>query len=131
MRLFIPWRSGIEQDIKPQTLSSYLKQFVVYAYTSVQPDMLESLHIRPHSIRHVATYLAALKHYNLDDVLQAGSWVSTNTFIAHYLQDFSVNTVTGLKSVGGFVAGGHKFNSSSCDCSKSKSKKKKPSPHAN
>ena len=108
-RLFIPWTPGIVKDLKPQTISSYLKQAVVLAYQAVQPAMLDSFQIRPHSVRHVATSLAALKHYNLDDVLLAGSWVSNNAFISNYLQDYSVNTITGLKELGGFIAGGAHF----------------------
>ena len=92
------------KDLKPQTISSYLKQAVVLAYQAVQPAMLDSFQIRPHSVRHVATSLAALKHYNLDDVLLAGSW-----FISNYLQDYSVSTITGLKGLGGFIAGGAHF----------------------
>ena len=97
------------KDLKPQTISSYLKQAVVLAYQAVQPAMLDSFQIRPHSVRHVATSLAALKHYNLDDVLLAGSWVSNNAFISNYLKDNSVNSITGLKRLGGFIAGGAHF----------------------
>ena len=104
--LFISWVPGQLRDVKPQTISNYIKQAVLLAYKEADSPLLEELKIRPHSVRHVSTSLIALKKFSIDDVLRTGSWVSSNVFISHYLQNCSTDMLTGLNSVGNFVAGG-------------------------
>lgn len=108
-QLIISWQTGSRRDLKPQTISAYIKQAVVLAYSKADPDLLADMKIVPHTTRHVATSLNALRHFSMKDVLQTGSWSSPNTFISHYLQDFSTDTLSGLSSIGGFVAGGVTF----------------------
>ena len=61
------------KDLSKQTLSNYIKETIVIAYQEHDPDaqILGSLKIKHHSIRHVATSLGALRAVSMDDVLQA------------------------------------------------------------
>ena len=58
--LFISWVPGHLSDIRPQTLSNYIKQAVLLAYKEADSSLIESLKIKPHSVRHVSTSLIAL-----------------------------------------------------------------------
>ena len=104
--LFISWVPGQLSDIRLQTLSKYIKQAVLLAYKEADSSLIETLKIKPHSVRHVSTSLIALKHFSIDDVLRTGSWASPNVFISHYLQNFSSDVLTGLNSVESVVACG-------------------------
>ena len=108
-RLFIPWQGGQMQDVKAQTISVYIKKAVLLAYSDADETLLQQLRVVPHTIRHIATPLRAMKSFSMKEILQTGSWSSPNSFINHYLQDFTTNTVSGLSSLGGFVVGGAQF----------------------
>ena len=107
-KLIIPYRRGSVKDLSKQTLSNYIKETVVLAYQEQNPDSeyVRSLKIKPHSIRHVATSLNALRAVDMDDVLQAGTWASPNVFLKHYVQYFSTDHLSQLSRLGGFVAAG-------------------------
>ena len=107
-QLFIPWNHGYNKDLKPRSISNYLKAAILLAYNDVSndDDLISSLQVVPHTVRHVATSMKAWKHFALDEVLAAGGWTSPNTFISFYLHDFSRDTLTGLCSLGGFIAAG-------------------------
>ena len=79
-QLFISWQRNCTRDIKPATISSYIKLAVILAYELSEEDTLESLKIVPHTVRHVATSLKAWRSFSLNDILEAGSWVSPNTW---------------------------------------------------
>ena len=106
-RLIISYRRGFTRDISRQTISAYIKEAVVLAYldASVQ-DVSSPVHVKPHSLRHVATSLSALQNFSLEDVLKAGAWASPNVFMKHYAQSFSTDTMSKLSRLGGFVAAG-------------------------
>ena len=77
------------------------------AYSNAsQPNIPSPIHVKPHSVRHVATSLSALRNFSLDDVLNAGAWSSPNVFIKHYVQNFSTDAMSKLSHLGGFVAAG-------------------------
>ena len=86
-KLIIPYRRGSFKDLSKQTLSNYIKETVILAYQEQNPDSqtVRSLKIKPHSIRHVATSLSALRAVDMDEVLQAGTWASPNVFLKHYV----------------------------------------------
>ena len=107
-KLIIPYRRGSVKDLSKQTLSNYIKESVILAYQEQNPDSqaVRSLKIKPHSIRHVATSLSALRAVNMDEVLQAGTWASPNVFLKHYVQYFSTDHLSQLSRLGGFVAAG-------------------------
>jgi hypothetical protein len=64
------------------------------------------VHFKPHSLRHVATSLNALKYSSLNDVLRAGAWTFPDMFLSYYAQDFSVDSISELSHLAGFVAAG-------------------------
>ena len=105
-QLFISWQRNCTRDVRLATISSYIKQAVLLAYNLVDDDTVKATKVIPHTVRHVATSLKAWRFCSLNDILEAGSWVSPNTFISHYLTDFTTDTMSGLSSLGGFVAGG-------------------------
>ena len=107
-KLIIPYRRGSVKDLSKQTLSNYIRETVVLAYQEQNPDSesVRSLKIKPHSIRHVATSLNALRAVDMDEVLQAGTWASPNVFLKHYVQYFSTDHLSQLSRLGGFVAAG-------------------------
>ena len=87
-------------------MSSYIKQAVLLAYNLVDKDTVKALKVIPHTVRHVTTSLKAWRSCSLNDILEAGSCFSPNTFISHNLTDFTTDTLSGLSILGGFVAGG-------------------------
>ena len=85
-RLIISYRRGTVRDISKQTISGYIKEAILFAYSNAsQANIPSPVHVKPHSVRHVAT-LSALRNFSLDDVLKAGAWSSPNVFIKHYVQ---------------------------------------------
>ena len=102
-RLIISYRRDTTRDISRQTISANIKEAVVLAYLDASlQDTTSPVHIKPH----VATSLSALRNISLDDVLKAGAWASPNVSIKHYVQSFSMDTMSRLSRLGGFVAAG-------------------------
>ena len=79
----------------------YIKKAFLLAHQEDNDEFLTSLQVVPHTVRHVATSLNAVRHFSMEDILRAGAWSSPNSFISHYLQDFTTDTLTGLSNVGG------------------------------
>ena len=83
-RLFISYRRGMSKDISKQTILAYLKEAILMAYDQKGSAMgVVGVHVKAHSVRHVATSLSALKHYSMEDVLKAGveiSWCEVSGF---------------------------------------------------
>lgn len=105
--LFISYRRGMVKDIARQTLSAYIKEAIMLAYQSKRDsDNDLGIHVKAHSVRHVATSLSALRHYSIDDVLKAGAWTTPNVFLNFYIQDFTIDSMSNLSRLGGFVAAG-------------------------
>lgn len=109
-KLFISYNRGVTKDLSKQTLSFYIKSAVTQAYAA-QPDTSSQskIHVKPHSVRHVATSLSALKAFSLEDVLRAGAWASPDMFLRFYAQDFTVDSISKLSHLGGFVTANTRF----------------------
>ena len=105
-QLFVSWQENASRDIKPVTISGYIKKAILLAYEGASNEILTDLQVVPHTVRHVASSLSAVKHFSMEEILRSGSWSTPNTFISHYLHDYSTDTLAGLSSLGGFVAGG-------------------------
>ena len=93
------------------------------AHFEIDPSLLKSLSIKPHSVRHVATSLNVLKHFSLDDLIAPGTWTSSNVFLSHYIQNFTTDELSRLHRFGGFVAPGTAFLFLCCGSKKSKQRK--------
>ena len=129
-RLIISWVKGNSKDVVKMTVAHYIKQAIQLAYKEASPQLLSSLKLNAHSVRHVSTSLCALRNFSLEQVVEAGSWVSPNVFISNYIQNFSEDSLSGLKSLGGGVCGcwaSHWLILFSC-CSFKKHKKQQPQP---
>ena len=108
-RLIIPFNRGSDKDLTKFTISNYIKKAVTIAYASAKTDDWvgqKPVKMKAHSVRHVATSLAALKVSSMDDILRAGAWVSSNVFLSHYIQSYTVDDMSKLSRLGGFVAAG-------------------------
>ena len=62
--------------------------------------------MKPHDLRAVAASLKSCHNCTLSEIMAAGLWRSPNTFITHYLKQFSRDDVSDLCSIGPFVAAG-------------------------
>ena len=110
-RLFISWFPTRHTDIQPGALSHYVRELVKQAYEDEADSQstCQEFSMTAHDLRGIATSLKALTSLSLRDLLQAGSWASPNTFLKHYVKDFSQNAVTGLHELGPFVTAGSIF----------------------
>ena len=65
--LFISYRRGTRKDLSKQLVSSYIREAVSLAYSmKTSDDAIEPLKgFIPHSVRHVSTYLSALKNFSM------------------------------------------------------------------
>ena len=106
--LFMSYVRSFDRDISPQTISNYLKQVIIAAYKDVEAlsddVIVKDLNVKAHQVRHVAHSLGQLGQLSLSDIIRTGGWSTPNTFIKHYLQPLSIDTVDQLHSVGSFVA---------------------------
>ena len=87
------------------TVAHYIKQAIQLAYQEASPQLLKSLKLNAHSVRHVSTSLCALRNFSLEQVAEAGSWASPNVFISNHIQNFSEDSLSGLRSLGVVAAG--------------------------
>ena len=108
-QLFVSWQEGKTNDLTVASISSYIKKAVLMAYEDADDDLLSNLKVVPHTVRHVASSLKALRNCSLQEIMQAGTWASPNTFISHYLVDFTTDSLTGLSKIGGFVVAGSRM----------------------
>ena len=73
-RLIIFYRRGTVRDISKQTIYGYIKKAILLAFSCAsQANIFSPVHVKPHSVRHVATSLSAERNFSLDDVLRAGA----------------------------------------------------------
>ena len=106
-RLFVSFVRGKSSDITSQTISRYIKQTIVNSYESLNlftDEQLGQFHIKAHQVRHVAHSMGQLKGVALEDIVKAGGWTSSNTFISRYLQDVPSAELDSLSRAGSFVA---------------------------
>ena len=108
-KLIISYRHGRVKDISRLTISSYIKDAILLAYSDTKQKYIKELPVvKAHSVRHVAMSLNTFKYYNMDDVLRAGAWTTPNVFLSHYVQEFSMDSLSKL-SLLNFVMAGSKF----------------------
>ena len=107
-KLFISAARPGLPDVKVSTLSSWIKQLLVYVYNHHQVEFVNAEHFtrKTHSVRGLATSLALMTGVSLEQVLRAGTWTTHSTFTAKYLHDMTVQVGT-LKSLGPLVAAQH------------------------
>ena len=91
--LFISFKKGHTSDIRPATLSSWLKQTILLCYKQADQQALDSVQVKAHDIRAFVASNAFYGGVSVDQFMQACHWKAYNTFTNFYLKDltWSVN----------------------------------------
>ena len=101
--LFISYKSGHTGDIHKNTISSWIRKLLHFAYSSAPEDVISLSSARTHEVRALASSMAFRGNMDLEEVLKACTWKSANTFTTHYLRDVSTFAEE-LHSLGPVVA---------------------------
>ena len=100
---FVSCLPKFNKDISPATLSNWIVETIQFCYQLKGAQLASS--VKAHSVRVLATSLAFFRQASLDQVIRAGTWCSSNTFIYFYLKDLSL--VSGdISRLGPLVAAG-------------------------
>ena len=84
--LFISFKKGHSTDIRPATLSSWLKQTILLCYTQADQQALDLVQVKAHDIRAFAAFYGGVL---VDQIMQACHWTAHNTFTNFYLKDLT------------------------------------------
>ena len=87
--LFISFKKGHTSDIRPATLSSWLKPTILLCYKQADQQTLDSVQVKVHDIRVFAASKAFYGGVSVDQIMQACHWKAHNTFINFYLKDLT------------------------------------------
>ena len=86
--LFISFKKGHTSDIRPATLSSWLKQTILLCYKQAD-QALDLFQVKAHDIRAFAASKAFYGGVSVDQIMQACHWKAHNTFTNFYLKDLT------------------------------------------
>ena len=78
--LFISFKKGHTSDIRPATLSSWLKQTILLCYKQADQQALDPVQVKAHDIRAFAASKAFYGGVSVDQIMQACHWKAHNTF---------------------------------------------------
>ena len=92
--LFISFKKGHTSDIRPATLSSWLKQTILLCYKQADQQALDLVQVKAHDIRAFAASKAFYGGVSVDQIMQACHWKAHNTFTNFYLKDLGRTTTT-------------------------------------
>ena len=87
--LFISSKKGHTSDIRPATLSSWLKQTILLCYKQADQQALDLVQVKAHDIRAFAASKAFYGGVSVDQIMQACHWKAHNTFTIFYLKDLT------------------------------------------
>ena len=87
--LFISFKKGHTSDIRPTTLSSWLKQTILFCYKQADQQSLDLAQIKAHYIRVFAASKAFCGGVSVNQIMQACHWKAYNTFTNFYLKDLT------------------------------------------
>ena len=87
--LFISFKEGHTSDIRPATLSSWLKQTILLCYKQADQQALDLVQVKAHDIRAFAASKAFYGGVSVDQIMQACHWKAHNTFTNFYLKDLT------------------------------------------
>ena len=76
-------------DIRPGTLSSWLKQTILLCYKQADQQALDLVQVKAHDIRGFAASKAFYGGVSVDQIMQACHWKAHNTFTNFYLKDLT------------------------------------------
>ena len=92
--LLITFKKGQTSDIRPATLSSWLKQTILLCYKQADQQALDLVQVKAHDIRAFAASKAFYSGVSVDQIMQACHWKAHNTFTNFYLKDLGQTTTT-------------------------------------
>ena len=87
--LFISFKKGHTSDIRPTTLSSWLKQTILLCYKQADQQALDMVQVKAHDIKAFAASKAFYGGVSVDQIMQACHWKAHNMFSYFYLKDFT------------------------------------------
>ena len=87
--LFISFKKGHTSDIRPATLSSWLKQTILLCYKQADQQALDLVQVKAHDIRAFAASKAFCGGVSVDQIMQACQWEAHNTFKNFYPKDLT------------------------------------------
>ena len=87
--LFISFKKGHTSDIRPATLSSWLKQTILLCYKQADQQALDLVQVKTHDIRAFAASKAFYGGVSVDQIMQACHWKANHTFTNFYLKDLT------------------------------------------
>ena len=76
-------------DIRPATLSSWLKQAILPCYRQADQQSLDLVQVKAHDIRAFAASKAFYGGVSVDQIMQAYHWKAHKTFTNFYLKDLT------------------------------------------
>ena len=86
---FISFKKGHTSDIRPATLSSWLKQTILPGYKQADQQALDLVQVKAHDIRAFVASKAFYGGVLVDQIMQACHWKAHNTFTNFYLKDLT------------------------------------------
>ena len=102
--LFISFKKGHTSDIRPATLSSWLKQTILLCYKQADQQALDLVQVKAHDIRAFAASKAFYGGVSVDQIMQACHWKALNTFTNFYLKDLTWSDTDNNMYLGPVVA---------------------------
>ena len=87
--LFISFKKGHTSDIRPATLSSWLKQTILLCYKQADQQALDLVQVKAHDIRAFVASKAFYGGVSVDQIMQACHWKAHNTFTNFYPKDLT------------------------------------------
>ena len=87
--LFISFKKGHTSDIRPATLSSWLKQTILLCYKQADQQALDLVQVKAYDIWAFAASKAFYGGVSVDQIMQACHWKAHNTFTNFYLKDLT------------------------------------------
>ena len=77
---FIFFKKGHPSDIRPATLSSWLKQTILLCYKQADQQALDLVQVKAHDIRAFAASKSFYGEVSVDQIMQACHWKAHNTY---------------------------------------------------
>ena len=84
--LFISFKKEHTSDIRPATLSSWLKQTILLCYKQADQQALDLVQVKAHDIRASKAFYGGVL---VDQIMQACHWKAHSTFSNFYLKDLT------------------------------------------
>ena len=121
--LFISFKKGHTSDIRPTTLSSWLKQTILLCYKQADEQALDLVQVKANDIRAFAASKAFYGGLSVDQIMQAYHWKAHNTFTNFYLKDLTWSDNDNNMYLGPEVAAQHVLDPSPQNSNPRKEKK--------